>query len=401
MQLVDALDRPIAFHRCFVTITGSITAALMLSQAVYWSKRSKDPEGWFYKTAEEWMEETGMTRSEQEDSRRRLIAYGFVSEVRKGMPAKLHYRVNAEAINLALTTNTTRPLTVDEVLRIFAGPLRNASKTGWMRAKKLGAAGAYVDYAGVLKTRGMTCSICGAQITKGLGQTEDSLCFDHILALNAGGTHTVDNLAPAHVKCNAQKMDGDGLASSLTKANQDRLRKKNESVYGKETSPSTVGTQDRLPKGNKAASGKEASSSTEGEHDRLPKANINRNTETTAEITTEITAESGADSPALTAIDELASLLCSLYQIPDNAGWRLKDKFQALAMELHGLEATPADVRDFYASRHKKPGVEFFAGDFVTWRASQNGAPAGGSRAAQRQEASAKAREILFGGTKR
>jgi hypothetical protein len=400
MQLVDALDRPIAFHRCFVTITGSVTAALMLSQAVYWSKRSKDPEGWFYKTAEEWMEETGMTRSEQEDSRRRLIAYGFVSEVRKGMPAKLHYKVNAEAINLALTTNTTRPLTVDEVLRIFAGPLRNASKTGWMRAKKLGAVGAYVDYAGVLKTRGMTCSICGAQITKGLGQTEDSLCFDHILALNAGGTHTVDNLAPAHVKCNAQKMDGDGLTSSLSKANQDRLRKKNKSVYGKETSPSTVGAQDRLPERNKPASGKEASPSTEGEHDRLPKADINRNTETTAETTTEITAES-ENSAALSAVDDLAKVLCDSYQVPDAAGWRLKDKLQALAMDLYGLGATPDDVRTFYDSRHRKPGIEFFAGDFVTWRASQNGVSAGGARAAQRQQASAQAEELLFGGKKR
>lgn len=108
--------------------------------------------------------------------------------------------------------------------------------------------------------------------------------------------------------------------------------------------------------------------------------------------------EREADSPALSAINELASVLFVLYQIPDNAGWRLKDKFQSLAIELHGLGATSADVRGFYASRHKKPGVEFFAGDFVTWRASQSGAPAGGSRAAQRQEASAKAREILFGG---
>jgi len=105
-------------------------------------------------------------------------------------------------------------------------------------------------------------------------------------------------------------------------------------------------------------------------------------------------------SPALSAINELASVLCSLYQIPDNAGWRLKDKFQALAVELHGLGATAADVRSFYASRQKKPGVEYFAGDFVPWRASQNG-DAVGARTAHRQQASARAREILFGGNKR
>ena len=106
-------------------------------------------------------------------------------------------------------------------------------------------------------------------------------------------------------------------------------------------------------------------------------------------------------SPALSAIDEIAIALFSLYGITDDAGWRLKDKFQSLAMELHGVGATPDEVRSFYASRHKKPGVEFFAGDFVTWRASQNAGPAVGPRTAQRQQASAKAKEILFGGDKR
>jgi hypothetical protein len=103
------------------------------------------------------------------------------------------------------------------------------------------------------------------------------------------------------------------------------------------------------------------------------------------------------DSATLSAINELASALCKLYKVPDGAGWRLKDKLQSLAIELHGLEATPAEVGSFYESRHKKPGLEFFAGDFITWRASQNGAPVGG-RTAQRQQASARAKEILFGG---
>ena len=52
-SLLDLLDRPIAFHRVFVTITGSLAAGVMLSQALYWSRRTKDPEGWFYKTQPE------------------------------------------------------------------------------------------------------------------------------------------------------------------------------------------------------------------------------------------------------------------------------------------------------------------------------------------------------------
>lgn len=103
------------------------------------------------------------------------------------------------------------------------------------------------------------------------------------------------------------------------------------------------------------------------------------------------------DSPALCAIDNLASVLCKLYGIPDGAGWKIKDKWQALAVELHGLGATPAEVESFWESRQKKPGVEYFAGDFVPWRASQNSATTS-PRSAHRQKASTRAKEILFGG---
>lgn len=72
-------SRIIAFQRVYVEITGSITAALMLSQAVYWySKSTKD--GWFFKTQEEWKDETGMTRYEQESARKALIKSGVWEE---------------------------------------------------------------------------------------------------------------------------------------------------------------------------------------------------------------------------------------------------------------------------------------------------------------------------------
>lgn len=96
--LVDLLDRPIAFHRPFVVITGSVTAALFLSQAWYWSKRTKDSEGWFYKTQAEWQEETGLSRREQETARKSLISLGFLTEKLSGVPATLHFKVNLETI---------------------------------------------------------------------------------------------------------------------------------------------------------------------------------------------------------------------------------------------------------------------------------------------------------------
>ena len=92
------LDRPIAFHRVFVDWAGSVNAALMLSQLIYWSTRARDPKGWVYKTIQEWEEETGLTRMEQEGARRRLRRAGLVKEKKAGMPARLFFRVSRKRI---------------------------------------------------------------------------------------------------------------------------------------------------------------------------------------------------------------------------------------------------------------------------------------------------------------
>lgn len=92
------LKRPIAFHRVFVTITKSVTAALMLSQAYYWKDKGHDPNGWFYKTQAEWKEETGLSRYEQEGARKVLRATKFWEEHKRGIPGKLYFRVNTKAL---------------------------------------------------------------------------------------------------------------------------------------------------------------------------------------------------------------------------------------------------------------------------------------------------------------
>lgn len=101
-SLSDLLDRPIAFHRPFVRIGAGITGAVMLSQAVYWSRRTSDADGWFYKSQIEWEEETGLTRYEQEGARKALGRIGVLEEQRAGVPARLYYRVNAKALRAIL-----------------------------------------------------------------------------------------------------------------------------------------------------------------------------------------------------------------------------------------------------------------------------------------------------------
>jgi hypothetical protein len=109
--LQDALDRPIAFHRVFVKLTGSVTAALMLSQAVYWTKRANSGGvGWFYKTITQWEEETGLSRHEQETARKALRRFSFWQEERRGVPAQMYYRVDIQTLSNELLNMARSPI---------------------------------------------------------------------------------------------------------------------------------------------------------------------------------------------------------------------------------------------------------------------------------------------------
>ncbi len=101
--LLEVFDLPVSFHRCLVPITGGVTAALMLSQAI-WTSQAIDgaANGWFSKSQGEWSDETGLSRWEQETARRALRSAGFVEERRVGMPAKLWFRVRPDAVLRAL-----------------------------------------------------------------------------------------------------------------------------------------------------------------------------------------------------------------------------------------------------------------------------------------------------------
>lgn len=94
--LKELLRQPIAFHRVFVDLAGSVNAALFLSQACYWS----DVTGWdwFYKTQQEWQKETGLTRHEQDASRKKLLKIKVLKEARRGVPARMYYQVQLDIL---------------------------------------------------------------------------------------------------------------------------------------------------------------------------------------------------------------------------------------------------------------------------------------------------------------
>lgn len=99
--------RPIAFHRCFVKVTGSVHAALMLSQAIYWLNperqgqgRGKD-SGWFWKTRDEWEEELGLSR-ERETARKQLRQTKFWLEKDKRLEHKIFFSIDFVELEKAL-----------------------------------------------------------------------------------------------------------------------------------------------------------------------------------------------------------------------------------------------------------------------------------------------------------
>jgi len=105
--LLEVFDLPVTFHRCLVPITGGVTAALMLSQAICTTQAIETAaDGWFAKSQDQWTDETGLSRWEQETARRALRSAGFLEERRVGMPAKLWYRVRPETVWHALKTHT-------------------------------------------------------------------------------------------------------------------------------------------------------------------------------------------------------------------------------------------------------------------------------------------------------
>src|SRR4051794_8727075 len=63
-RAIDTLlgNQPIAYHAPIAKVLGSVTAAVFFSQLYFWSKRTKNPAGWLWKTHAEMYDETGLTR---------------------------------------------------------------------------------------------------------------------------------------------------------------------------------------------------------------------------------------------------------------------------------------------------------------------------------------------------
>lgn len=98
-------SRVITFRREFVDLAGSASGAIFLQQAFYWTGRGQSDDGWFYKTREEWTQETGLTRYEQESARKALKELGVLEEDKRGVPCRVFYRINLDQVFEILSRN--------------------------------------------------------------------------------------------------------------------------------------------------------------------------------------------------------------------------------------------------------------------------------------------------------
>lgn len=93
----------VAYQRGLARAVGDHSAGLLLSQFWYWAEHlPQEREGWFFMTQEQIYEETVMTRREQETARRKLRDLGILEEKKRGVPAKLWYRINTQAVVVLL-----------------------------------------------------------------------------------------------------------------------------------------------------------------------------------------------------------------------------------------------------------------------------------------------------------
>ena len=91
----------IQFHPLLAQRLDSFKAAIFLGHALYWSRYLAHAQphrrGWFFMSAAQWREATGLSTHEQASARGELTRRGLLEEALAGRPAILHYRVNLHA----------------------------------------------------------------------------------------------------------------------------------------------------------------------------------------------------------------------------------------------------------------------------------------------------------------
>ncbi|RUS94941.1 hypothetical protein DSM106972_091920 [Dulcicalothrix desertica PCC 7102] len=97
------LGSAIAYSPVLAAITGDVKAGIFLSMAYHWMSTDGDSQGWFSKTKEDWFNKTGLTRRQLDTVVGRLVDLELIFIKYDGLPRRLFYKLNEEAIADAIS----------------------------------------------------------------------------------------------------------------------------------------------------------------------------------------------------------------------------------------------------------------------------------------------------------
>ena len=95
-------ERPIAYHKIYTSITGKLTAGVLLSQLAYWGSTRDYKE--FYKTNNEIALETGLSICEVKSAKKLLISKNLINVELKSLPRKSYYTVQINNIAQSISS---------------------------------------------------------------------------------------------------------------------------------------------------------------------------------------------------------------------------------------------------------------------------------------------------------
>lgn len=95
--------RGILYQPGLVKIVGSVNAAILLGQLLYWHGTGNRKDGWIYKTCEQMAYETGLSRTQQDNAIDKLKTFGLLKTKRAGTPAKRCFLLDLVTVQNELT----------------------------------------------------------------------------------------------------------------------------------------------------------------------------------------------------------------------------------------------------------------------------------------------------------
>lgn len=99
-DIFKSVGRPIAYYPRLAKVCGGVSASVLVCQFMYWTDKTKDADGWIYKTQAEIEDETGLTPKEQRHARTQLA--GMLEAKYDRLNHRQYYRVNTDLLDQAI-----------------------------------------------------------------------------------------------------------------------------------------------------------------------------------------------------------------------------------------------------------------------------------------------------------